>query len=111
MYAVALHAFLASVSPVIGGGSIAGDPFSVICHSIARPLAPTNQTPGGDHVPGHACEHCNLCSTSVPPPAPDALSGIVLPLRVVQVLRPALSAPRIDVAFDPKLARGPPQIV
>ena len=112
VYAVALHAVLLGTVPVISGGSVASDPFSIICHSDAQPFAPANQTPGSpDHAPGHACEHCNLCSASVPPPAPDSLIGTVLPLRVVHVLRPALSAPRIGLASDPKLARGPPQVV
>ena len=109
IYAVALHVVLLGFAPVISGGLVAGDPFSIICHSDAQAFAPTDQLPGSsDHAPGHACEHCNLCSASVPPPAPDVLIGTVLPLRVTHVLRPALSARRIGVASDPKLARGPP---
>jgi hypothetical protein len=112
IYAVALHAVLLGIAPVISGSSVAGDPFSIICHSDAQPFAPANQTPGSpDHVPGHACEYCNLCSASVPPPAPDGLIGTIPPLRVAHVLLPALSAPRVGLASDPKLARGPPQVV
>ena len=113
IYAIALHGVLLAIAPIItSDGLVAGDPFSIICRSNARTFAPTDQTPGrSDHVPGNACEHCNLCSASVPPPAPGALIGTVLPLRVVQVLRPVLSAPRIGAASDPKLARGPPQVV
>ena len=112
IYAVALHVVLLGFAPVISGGLVAGDPFSIICHSDAQAFARANQTPGSpDHVPGHACEHCNLCSSSVPSPAPNGLIGTVLPLRVMHVLRPILSAPRVGLASDPKLARGPPQIV
>ena len=112
IYAVALHAVLLGVAPVISGGPVADDPFGIICHSGAQPFGPTSQTPvSHDHVPGYSCEHCNLCSASVPPPAPEALIGTVFPLRVVQVLHPALSAPRIGCASDPKLPRGPPQVV
>ena len=112
IYAVALHAVLSSVAPVIGGSSIAGNPFSIICRSDAQAVAPTNQSPvSPNQLPGHACEHCNLCSTSVAPPAPDVFIGTVRPLRVAHILRPALSTPRIGVASDPKLARGPPQVV
>ena len=112
IYSVALHAVVLAVAPVIGGNSIAGDPFSIICRSDARAVAPTTQSPvSPDQLPGHACEHCNLCSISVAPPAPDVFTSIVLPLRVAHVLRVALSTPRIGLASDPKLARGPPQVV
>ena len=112
IYAVALHAVLLGVAPVIGGNSIASDPFSIICRSDPQAVAPTTQSPvSPDQLPGHACEHCILCSTSVAPPAPDVFIGTVLPLRIAHVLRPALSTPRISLASDPKLARGPPQAV
>ncbi|MGA7386782.1 MAG: DUF2946 family protein [Pseudolabrys sp.] len=113
IYAVALHGVLLGIAPITTSDDlVAGDPFSIICHSNARTFAPTDQTPGrSDHVPGNACEHCNLCSVLVPPAAPDALIGTVLPLRVVQVLRPVLSGARIGAASDPKLARGPPHVV
>jgi hypothetical protein len=112
IYAVALHTALLGVVPVVSGSLVASDPFSLICLSQASTDGDTNQTPGRlDHKLGHACEHCNLCSASVLPPAPDSLIGTVLPLRVTHVLRPVISAPRIGLTSDPKLARGPPQLV
>jgi hypothetical protein len=33
IYAVALHAVLLGIAPLISGSSVAGDPFSIICHS------------------------------------------------------------------------------
>ena len=36
IYALALHAVLLGVAPVIGGSSIAVDPFSIICRSDGR---------------------------------------------------------------------------
>jgi hypothetical protein len=112
IYAVALHAILLGVSPIAASALIAGDPFSIICHSNTQAVA-TDQSPSRpDLVPGNACEHCNLCSASAPPPAPDvAANGVILPLPVTHILRPASSAPRVGLTSDPKLARGPPQIV
>ncbi len=112
IYAVALHAALLGVAPVISDTLVTSDPFSIICRGEARSYIPVSQTPGSlDHMAGHACELCTLCSASVPPRAPDSLVGIVLPLGVAHVLRLALSAPRIGLASDPKLARGPPQVL
>ena len=105
IYAVALHAILMGVSPVTNGES-----FSVICRSDAQPLAPEQAPNHSDHRPGHACEHCNLCSAAGPLPAPDTLASILLPLRVTHVLHPAFSATRIGLASDPKLATGPPEV-
>ena len=112
IYAVALHAILLGVAPVVAGNSVAGDPSAIICHSDTQAVA-TDQSPSRpDLAPGNACEHCNLCSVSAPPPAPDvAANGVILALPVTHILRPASSAPRIGLTSDPKLARGPPQIV
>lgn len=107
IYAVALHVIVLGLAPIAANGATV-DPFSVICHSAAS--AAGDEAPGQpDLVPGHACEHCNLCSAAAPPPAPDsALIGNLAPTRLLQVLRPASHVPRAGVAFRPNLARGPP---
>ena len=70
IYAVALHVILLGLVPAANGESV--NPFSVICHS-AGPAAAGEETPGKpDLIPGHACEHCNLCSAA-PPPEPAAV--------------------------------------
>jgi len=112
IYVIALQTILLGISPVAGFGSIAGDPLSIICRSDGQPFASNNQTPGSkDHQQGESCEHCNLCSTSAPPLVPSNPTGTVSPLRLTLVLRPALCAPRVGLVSDPKLARGPPQMV
>ena len=110
IYAVALHVILLGLAPIAANGASV-DPFSVICHSVAS--AAGDEAPGQpDLVPGHACEHCNLCNAAAPPPAPDtALIGNLAPTRLLQVLRPASQAPRAGIAFRPNLARGPPPFV
>jgi hypothetical protein len=109
IYAVALHVILLGLVPIAANGA-AIDPFSVICHSAASAAVPGDAAPGKpDLIPGHAREHCNLCSAAAPPLAPDtALIGNLAPTRLLQVLRPASQAPRAGVAFRPNLARGPP---
>ncbi len=88
----------------------ATDPFSVICHSIAA--AQGDEAPKSGLIPGHACEHCNLCSAVAPPPAPDvALNIDFRPARILQVLRPASAPTHAGVTSNPKLARGPPRFV
>lgn len=108
IYAVALHVILLGLASVAAATSAAVDPFSVICHSSAGATgdqAPVNR----DLVPGHACEHCNLCSATAPPPAPDVAFNVDLkPARILHVLRPVSAAARTGVTSDPKLARGPP---
>ncbi len=70
IYAVAMHTLLTGVAPAFAAAQDSVDPFSVICLHDAGAAAPTGQQPSG-LVPGHACEHCNLCSAAAPPPAPD----------------------------------------
>jgi hypothetical protein len=107
IYAVALHVVLAGLMPVAASASTA-DPLSVICHSVPAGVA-GQQDPGVPH-PGHACEHCNLCTALAPPPAPDTpLAGNLAPARLLHVLRPLSTVARTALASDPKLARGPPQ--
>ena len=76
IYAVALHVILLGLALIAANGEIV-NPFSVICHSAA-PAAAGDEAPGKpDLIPGHACEHCNLCSAappSEPRPCPSAAS-------------------------------------
>ena len=111
IYAVALHGILLGLAPIGASASSQFDPFSVICHSVAPGDAAGDETPDkANFIPGHACEHCNLCSASAPPPPPDvALIGHLLPTRVLSVLRPATMIARPSATSDPKQARGPPQ--
>jgi hypothetical protein len=107
IYAVALNVIFLGLSPL---GASAVDPFSVICHSVAGTQG--DEAPQSGLIPGHACEHCNLCSAVAPPPAPDVVLATDLgPARILHVQRPASAAPRIGVTSDPKLARGPPRFV
>ena len=110
IYAVALHAILLGLAP-ISANSATADPFSVICLHNAGTSLPAERQPSG-LVPGHACEHCNLCSAAAPPPEPGlVMIGTLTPARLLQVLRPVSTAPGAGVAFRPNLARGPPLFV
>jgi len=107
IYAIALHTILwgAGVPYAAGPGA---DPFSVICHSAAT--SPAEQAPADPaSVPAQACDHCTLCSAMA---APDALDGVVIaqltPMRLLQVLHPAIAAMRDGLATNPHRARGPP---
>jgi hypothetical protein len=108
IYAVALHAILLGVAPALAGGAAAGDPFAIICHSDAQGAASGEQAPGRPDVPGHACDHCILCSASAPPVLVSVFAGQLVPLRLLQVLQPASTAARSHPAITPHLARGPP---
>jgi hypothetical protein len=108
--AVALHTVFLGFAPIGAAQAAASDPFSIICHSVA----PSDDAPGAvDHLlPGHACEHCNLCSATAPPTAPAIASNLTLaPARVSHVLNPVSAPPRAGIASDPKQARGPPAFV
>lgn len=108
IYAVAAHALLTGIAPTFATAQDRFDPFSVICLHDAGAATPAEQQPIG-MVPGHACEHCNLCSTAASPPAPGhMLIGKLAPTRLLHVLRPVSAAPRAGVTFRPNLARGPP---
>src|ERR1700690_2078197 len=95
IYAVAVHVIVLGLAPIAASGATV-DPFSVICHSAASAAVPGDEAPSKpDLIPGHACEHCNLCSAAAPPPAPDiVLIGNLVPTRLLHVLRPASHAPR-----------------
>ena len=113
IYAVALHVILLGLVPIAANGEIV-NPFSVICHS-AGPVAAGDEAPGKpDLIPGHACEHCNLCSAAAPPPAPDiVLIGNLLPTRLLHVLRPASHAPppaSPSVPTSPEVLRASPDM-
>ena len=106
VYTIALHTILWGLAPL--GPAAAIDPLSVICHaaSVSGDEAPADQ----DRAPSHACDHCNLCSATAPPPSLDEiLVGQLAPVSVLDVLRPASAAPRASLPVTPKLARGPPQ--
>jgi hypothetical protein len=107
LYAVALHVILLGFAP-LGAAAAPADPFSVICHS--QGTAPADELPANPSLaPGHACDHCNLCSTAAAPPPPDdALIAALTPTRVLQVLHPVSTGGRAAIAADSKRARGPP---
>lgn len=110
IYAVAMHVILLGLIPIAANGAPV-DPFLVICHSAVSAAVPGGEAPGKpDLIPGHACEHCNLCSAAAPPPAPDIVRvGDLGPTRLLHVLRPASHAPTAGIAFRPNFARGPPR--
>jgi hypothetical protein len=108
IYAVALHAILIGFVPIAANGTSV-DPFSVICHSATG--TPGDEAPAKPG-PGHACEHCNLCSAVALPPAPDTvLTGSMGPTRILHLLHPVATAPTDGLTFRPNLARGPPSFV
>jgi Protein of unknown function (DUF2946) len=109
IWAVALHALLFGVAPMLAGGSAGSDPFAIICHSDAQSVAPAEQVPDRpDSVPGQACDHCNLCSVSASPVPVSVLAGQLAPMRLLQLLQPVSAAVRSHLAITPHLARGPP---
>jgi hypothetical protein len=110
IYAIAAHVILFGFAPIDANGSF--DPFAVICHA-STPAAPGDNKPvKPDLIPGHACDHCNLCSAAEPPPAPDvALVANMEPVRLLHVLHPASTPKRAGLTSDPRLARGPPNVV
>ncbi len=111
IYAVAMHTLLTGVAPAFAAAQDNVDPFSVICLHDGGSGSPAGKQPSG-LMPGHACEHCNLCSAAGAPPAPDlVVFGNLLPARLLQVLRPVSTAPNSGAAFLPNLARGPPLFV
>lgn len=110
IFAVVLHVMLLGLAPIAAAGSASFDPFSVICHSGGDVSAPADQT---SDRPGHAsqaCEHCNLCSATGTPSAPDVvIAGRLLPERLIAQLSPASVERRDSVTSNPKLSQGPPQ--
>jgi hypothetical protein len=110
IYAVALHAILIGFVPIAANGTSV-DPFSIICHGATGTSGDEAPARPG-LIPGHACEHCNLCNVVAPPPVPDiALAGSIGPVRILHVPRPVSAALATGVAFRPNLARGPPRFV
>ena len=111
IYAVALHTILFGIAPVPASGSGADDPFSIICHSNAQAVGAAEQAPGGpDIVPGHACDHCILCSASATLVLDSVFAGQLAPTQLLQVLLPASTAARSHLAITLHLARGPPYL-
>jgi hypothetical protein len=110
IYAVAMHTLLTGIAPAFAVAQDSVDPFSVICLHDGGTGSPASLPSG--LVPGHACEHCNLCSAVAPPPAPDlVVFGNLMPSRLLQVLQPTSAAPGIGILYRPNLARGPPLFV
>jgi hypothetical protein len=110
IYAIAIHTLLIGIAPAFAANQDTVDPFSVICLHDAGAGAPSGLPSG--LVPGHACEHCNLCSAVAPPPAPDlVVFGNLMPSRLLQVLQPTSTAPGMGIVYRPNLARGPPLFV
>jgi hypothetical protein len=110
IYAIALHAILwTALAPQVAGSPL--DPFSVICHSGPQTGAPAEQSPENPApAPGHACDHCNLCSAAAAPAAlVPIFAGQLAPARLLQILQPASAALGGHLATTPNLARGPPQ--
>jgi len=106
VFAVTFHTALwAAVAPVSTAPAV--DPFTVICHSEAAQPADSGSDQGVP-APGHACDHCNLCSAATPPLPQTAFFISVEPAQVSQILRPASTTRHISATADPKLARGPP---
>ena len=108
-FAIALHTVLwAAVAPLAATSIV--DPFTVICHSEASGPA----EPAPDHgalLPGHACDHCNLCSAAAPPATPDGtVMAQLVPAELPLVLHPVSIALRDGIATSPHRARGPPSI-
>lgn len=110
IYAVALHAILLGLAPPLSAGNPGPfDPSSVICHSVAGDESSSPQSDRSGLIPGHACEHCNLCAACASPAAPhDLLAGILTPGRILDVLRPVSVAARPLATVSLALARGPP---
>jgi hypothetical protein len=106
--ASALHVVLAGLMP-IAALATAADPLLVICHSGPANVAAQQKQGPSVPQPGHACEHCNLCTTLKPAIPDTPLAGHLAPEKVLLVLRPASTSARVALASDPKLARGPPQ--
>src|SRR6185312_3891071 len=107
IYAVALHVVLTGLVPM-GAFARSDDPLSVICHSASAGAVTQQDELPRIPQPGHACEHCNLCTALAPPAAHTALADILVPQKLIRLLRPASSEPSSLLAFDPTLARGPP---
>jgi hypothetical protein len=107
--AIALNAMLWGIAPMSAASS--ADPFSVICHS--GPTQASDQAPADPtSVPSHGCDHCNLCSaTPTPPSALDTvLAGILTPTKLLHVKPSAPAIPRDNIASNPRLSQGPPQL-
>lgn len=103
---IALQTVAWGVGPAPGLATV--DPLSIICHSEASgPGAPVSDD--GALPPAHACDHCNLCSTSAPPLPPDtAIVAYIKPVRTLATPRLVNSTRHDAVVGEASLARGPP---
>lgn len=111
--AIALHTLLWAFAVPVAAATGSLDPFSVICHVGTDATAAADRDQGAPtSKPSAACDHCNLCTATPTAATPDVVvSGRLLPERVLAVLSPASVERREGVASDPKLARGPPQLM
>src|SRR5882672_2373455 len=100
IYAVAVHTLLTGIGPAFATAQENADPLSVICLHDAGAAVPADQQPAG-LLPGHACEHCNVCSAVTAAVPEIVLIGNLLPPRLLRVLHPASAAPNADVAYRP----------
>ena len=108
--AIALHTVLWGAIPMASAATV--DPFSVICSSATHAAVQADQSPGQVPTPASACDHCNLCGAAATPPLTldSIVAGQFQPAKLLQVLRPAVSAPRDGLSSNPHQARGPPQL-
>ena len=110
IYAIALNTILwAALAPVPVNASF--DPLTAICHSIADTTASADQAPGGPPAkPSKACDHCTLCGAApVSLGDADAVpAGVLVPGRVLRVLRPLDAAAAAGIVSHQHSARGPP---
>ena len=108
IYAIALHGVLwTAVAPYTASATF--DPFTIICHSAS--VAP-DQAPTQAPLAPFGCDHCNLCSVTAPPLAPNTTVAVRFETAVtLPVLYPVDVGRHDSIATDPKLARGPPAIV
>src|SRR5271169_3742264 len=83
IYAIAVHTLLVGIAPAFATAADDVDTLSGIC--LHDGATPADRQPAG-MVPGHACDHCNLCSAVAPPPAPGiVVIGNLMPARLLQV--------------------------
>jgi hypothetical protein len=86
------------------------DPFSVICHS-GENAAPDRTPINPISAPSHACDHCNLCGSTLSPlTSPAAVAVEFFPDQPSYVLESAPTIPHGGIEVALKGARGPPVV-
>ena len=106
--AIALHTVLAGAAAPAAASTL--DPLSVICHNGTQ-TALGDQTPDSP-APSSTCDHCTLCGAAAAPPVSlDRIAaGQLLPVKLLQILTPAVSRARAGLTGSPHQARGPPHL-